>query len=40
VRFFSMHGKVPGKKRSKIISQFTESESAVLLVTDVAARGV
>ncbi len=38
--FFSLHGKVPAKKRSKILTQFVGLKEAVLLVTDVAARGI
>ena len=39
---FSLHGKVPSKKRQRILNGFSSPslKSGVLLVTDVAARGI
>jgi ATP-dependent RNA helicase DDX55/SPB4 len=38
---FSMHGKVPAKKRPKILAEFSSTPTeGLLLVTDVAARGI
>lgn len=36
----SFHGKIPSKKRTKLLERFTAQPAGVLLVTDVAARGI
>lgn len=40
LRFFSFHGKIPAKKRDQLLERFSSQSSGVLLVTDVAARGI
>ncbi|XP_055610217.1 probable ATP-dependent RNA helicase CG8611 [Uranotaenia lowii] len=40
VRFFKLHGKMTQIERSSVFKEFRSSKSAVLLCTDVAARGI
>lgn len=39
-KFFTLHGKLPQKKRTRNLAGFSSSENGVLLCTDVAARGI
>lgn len=39
-KFFALHGKLSQKKRDRALQGFAESENAVLMCTDVAARGI
>jgi len=40
ITLLSLHGKIPANKRNGLVEKFTMAESAVLLCTDVAARGL
>jgi ATP-dependent RNA helicase DDX55/SPB4 len=39
-KIYSMHGKMPQKKRNSVFKTFSQAENGLLLCTDVAARGI